>query len=91
MTTPSSIQQLKGLGPKSQEMLAQIGVGSVEVFLNTDPFELFRRLKQHSPETSLNMLYAIIGAQEGVDWRLIARQRKTEILLRLDEMGLAPP
>jgi hypothetical protein len=30
------------------------------------------------------MLYALIGAQEGVDWRVIARERRSELLTELD-------
>jgi hypothetical protein len=29
-------------------------------------------------------------AVEGVHWRDVQRQRRTEVLLRLDELGLAP-
>jgi DNA transformation protein len=35
-------------------------------------------------------LYALIGAIEGRHWQEVKRERRTEILLRLDEMGLAP-
>lgn len=38
----------------------------------------------------MNLLYALMGAQEDRDWREIARERRSEALLRLDDMGLAP-
>ncbi len=63
------IDQLKGLGPKSQQMLKQVGVTDVQQFLAYDPFELYRLLKQQLPGVSLNMLYAIIGAQENSPWQ----------------------
>jgi len=40
--------------------------------------------------TRLNSIYAILGAQQDVHWQEIARTQKYEILLRLDDMGLAP-
>jgi DNA transformation protein len=37
---------------------------------------------------SLNLLYALIGAVEDRDWRDVAREDRTAILLRLEDMGL---
>ncbi len=86
----SSLASLKGLGLKSQAQLASIGIHSVSTFLQTDPFEMYAALKKKDASTSLNMLYAMIGAQENVHWQHIARERKMQILLRLDDMGIAP-
>ena len=55
-----------------------------------DPFEVYAHLKKIDPGTSRNFLYGLIAVQEDLDWREVARTRRTEILLRLDEMGLAP-
>jgi len=55
-----------------------------------DPYDLYRQLKEIAPGVSLNMLYAIFAAIEGCHWRDVQRERRTEILLRLDELGLAP-
>lgn len=83
------IRELNGLGPKSEEMLQKVGINSVEDFIDSDPFELYQRLFD-AGLANLNFLYAMIGAQEGMHWQEIARTRKTEILLRLDDLGLAP-
>jgi len=84
------IRDLEGLGPKSEMMLASIGVDSVDEFKRSDAFDMYRKLKEENISVSLNMLYAMLGAQEGVGWQGIASDRKTEILMRLDDMGLAP-
>lgn len=84
------ISELKGLGKKSEEMLQLVGVHSVDDFMQADPFEIYSKLKAQVPGTSLNALYAMMGAQENLDWRDIAKTRKTEILLRLDDLGIAP-
>lgn len=84
------LRDLKGLGPKSEDAFLKIGITSVEQFMHSDPYALYALLKERVPGTSLNLLYAIIGAQEGVHWQEIAKTRKTEILLKLDDMGLAP-
>lgn len=86
----SSVDQLKGLGPKSRDMLAQIGITTAAQLRATDAFDVYAQLQQVMPNISLNMLYALIGAQEDLPWQQIKQERKTEILLRLDDMGLAP-
>jgi len=84
------LSDLKGFGPKSEEILPMVGITSVEQFMQFDPFELYALLKKNVPGTGLNSIYAIIGAQEGIHWQEVARSRKTEILMKLDDMGLAP-
>ena len=85
-----SIARLSGLGPKSQQMLAKIGVLSDAEFLAADPYELYRLLKHTGVSVSLNLLYGMIAAQENKDWKVVKQEQKTTILMRLDDMGLAP-
>lgn len=84
------IRDLKGLGPKTEQMLAVIGIATAEQLLAGDPFMMYAQLRQKVPGTSLNALYALIGAIENVSWQEIKRQRRTEIILRLEDMGIAP-
>jgi DNA transformation protein len=58
--------------------------------MKIDPFELNSRLKAKVKGTGLNSIYAIIGAREDLHWQEVARTQKTSILMRLDDMGLAP-
>ncbi|WP_228028072.1 TfoX/Sxy family DNA transformation protein [Chitinibacter fontanus] len=85
-----TLDQLKGLGPKSRDMLAQIGITTAAQLRAADAFDMYAQLQQVMPNISLNMLYALIGAQEDLPWQQIKQERKTEILLRLDDMDLAP-
>ncbi|MBL4796226.1 MAG: TfoX/Sxy family DNA transformation protein [Oleispira sp.] len=87
---PPRLRDLKGFGPKSEEILARVDMHSVEQFLSCDGFELYAALKKTVKGTGLNSIYAILGAQQDVHWQEIARTQKYEILLRLDDMGLAP-
>jgi len=84
------LRDLKGFGPKSEEILAQVNINSVEDFMAIDPFELYKQLKKKVKRTGLNSIYAIIGAREGIHWQEVANTRKEEILFILDDMGLAP-
>jgi DNA transformation protein and related proteins len=81
---------LQGFGPKSTRALASIGIHSIEQLETLDPYDVYRQLKDEVPGTSLNFLYGLIAAVEHCDWREVQRTRRTEILLRLDEMGIAP-
>jgi len=85
-TRPSNaaVAGLRGLGPASAAALAKLGVHDVATLRARDAFELYAQLKSAAPTTSLNMLYALIGAQEGVDWRVIARERRSDLLTELD-------
>lgn len=85
-----SVASLKGLGPKSSAALRDIGIESIEELRARDPFDTYAELKAKVPGTSLNFLYALIGAIEDVRWQEIKRTRRTAILLQLEEMGLAP-
>ncbi len=84
------LRDLKGFGPKSEEILASVDIHSVDEFMQTDPYELYALLRETRSGIGLNSIYAIIGAQEDLPWLEVARTRKMEILLRLDDMGIAP-
>jgi len=84
------IQALKGFGGKSRQSLAKIGIHSLDDFMAEDPFELYKKLKEAVPGTSLNFMYGIIAAQENKHWHHVMKEQKTEILFRLHDMGLAP-
>lgn len=84
------LRDLKGFGPKSEEILAKVNIHSVDDFMAIDPFELYKNLKLNVKGTGLNSIYAIIGAREDIHWQEVAKSRKEEILMRLDDMGLAP-
>jgi DNA transformation protein and related proteins len=82
--------KLQGLGAMSWNMLASIGINTPKALLERDPFDVYADLHRMNVSRNLNMLYALIGASENKHWQTIARERRTEILLRLDEMGIAP-
>jgi len=84
------IKDLTGFGGKTQQSLAKVGITSVDEFMAVDPFELYKQLKETVPGTSLNFMYGIIAAQENKHWHQVMKEQKTEILFRLDDMGLAP-
>ena len=86
---PKRIRDLNSFGPRSEEILAEVGIHSVDEFMAIDPYELYIKLKPMKG-MGLNSIYSILGARENVSWLDIKNTRKTEILMRLDDLGLAP-
>lgn len=78
------------LGPQSRSWLAEIGITEAEQLRQHDAYGLYARLKVRNPRVSVNLLYALLGAQEGVHWQQVQRERRSEILMRLDDLGLLP-
>ncbi len=82
---PKRLRDLNGFGPKSEEILAGIGIHTVDEFMAVDPYKLYLELKPRKG-IGLNSIYAIIGARENVSWLEVAKTRKEEILMWLEQM-----
>ncbi len=81
---------MRNLGPKSRAWLAQLGIQDLDALRRHDPYRVYARLLESGVPANLNLLYALIGAVEDRDWREVQRTERSGILLRLDDMGLAP-
>lgn len=86
---PKRLKDLNGFGPRSEEILAEVDIHTVEDFMAIDPYDLYAKIKPMKG-MGLNSIYAIIGARENISWIEVKNTRKTEILMRLDDLGLAP-
>ncbi len=86
---PQRIRDLNGFGPKSEEILGKVGINSVADFMAWDPYDLYKEILPMKG-MGLNSIYAILGARDNISWLEVAKTRKIEILLRLDDMGIAP-
>jgi DNA transformation protein len=89
-TSARRLRDLRNLGVKTEQALAHLGIHTPSQLLDSDPYVVYAQLKQQVPGTSLVALYALIGAIDDLHWLDIKRDRRTEILVRLDDMGLAP-
>lgn len=79
------LADLKGLGPKSEKCLWEIGIKTRADLEEMGAVSAFLKLKNDSGSTpSLNFLYALVGALENRHWQDIARQEKGRLLLELD-------
>ncbi|MEU6412790.1 TfoX/Sxy family protein [Microbispora sp. NPDC046933] len=80
------LEDMRNLGPKSGEWLERVGIVDPGQLAELGAVEAYRRLRDAGiPGLSLNALWAMEGAIEDVDWRLIPAGRKRELLAELDE------
>lgn len=85
MADQHAISNLKGLGPKSQSMLAQVGIVSKEQLLQLGSVSAYVRAKQANPKVSLNLLWGLESAITGQPWQEVARLHRTSLILAVDE------
>jgi len=81
----TKLSNLKGLGPKSEKCLNEIGIYTKEDLEEIGAVQAFIKLKKEcSIKPSLNFLYAMVGALEDKRWDDIAKSEKTRLLIELD-------
>ncbi len=79
------LSKLKGLGPKSEKCLHEIGIKTKEDLEKIGAVRAFIKLKNEcSVKPSLNFLYAMVGALEDEHWANIARTEKGRLLFELE-------
>lgn len=80
-----TLRQLRGLGPKSEALLATIDITSPEQLKQIGAIRAFLKLKEISgTQPNMNLLYAMVGALEDESWLTIANQQKYQLLMELD-------
>ena len=79
------LSKLKGLGPKSEKCLNEIGIKTKSDLEAIGPIHAFLKLrKECSIKPSLNFLYAMVGALDGRHWADIAKSEKARLLMELE-------
>ncbi|MFN7779815.1 MAG: helix-hairpin-helix domain-containing protein [Betaproteobacteria bacterium] len=86
---PRDVARLPNLGPKSAAVLAQVGVRTLADLRRIGAVPAYLRAEAAAPGVSLNLLYALVGALDGCDWREVKRTRRLELLMQLESAG--PP
>ena len=84
MNDAKPISELKSLGPKSQAMLANAGITSVEQLRKLGSVEAYLLTKRENPGASLNLLWALESALSGEPWQHIAQVHRASLLLALE-------
>jgi DNA transformation protein len=85
MSPSASISDLPNLGPKSQQILALVGITNIAQLRKVGSVAAYARAKKASPNVSLNLLWALEGALTGLHWQEVAREHRTSLLLALED------
>lgn len=76
---------LRNLGPKSRQWLAEIGITTFEEIERLGSVEVYRRLKASRPrEVSLNMLYGLEAAILDIPWQQLPQDVKDQLKAQVD-------
>jgi DNA transformation protein len=78
------IERLPNLGPRSQAMLASVGITSLAQLRKLGAVAAYAKTKQANPSASLNLLWALEGMLTGLAWQEVARRHRTSLLLALE-------
>ncbi len=74
------IAQLKGLGPKSSQWLAEIDIHTEADLRAVGAIEAWHRLRfVRGKQVTLNALYAMEAALRDIHWRALPEEVKTEL------------
>jgi hypothetical protein len=85
------IRDLRNLGTRSEGLLGQIGVHSVQQLRDRGAVRAFHELRQAGATRSLNLLWSLAGAlepwPEGRHWREVAHgDERLSLLLALEDL-----
>ncbi|MBI5925600.1 MAG: TfoX/Sxy family DNA transformation protein [Aquabacterium sp.] len=82
----SSVSMMRNLGPKSQEMLAKVGIVHDEDLRRLGAVVAYARTKAVCPQASLNLLWALEGALTDRDWKVVADTERASLLMALEDV-----
>lgn len=83
-----ALSSLRGLGPKSAEALAQVGIVTAKQPREAGSVGARVKLVRSDVPVSLNMLWALEGALSDRDWRVVAREDRLSLLTELERCGI---
>lgn len=78
------VQGIKNLGPVSAGWLASVGIKKRADLIRMGPVEAFLRVKAAGHKPTLNLLWALAGAERGLPWNRLSAEDRQQLLLELD-------
>ena len=82
----SGVDSLRNLGPKSVEMLAEVGITTADQLRELGSVEAYHRMKfAFGNRVSLNALWAIEAGLRGIDWRQLTADDKAALKAALHD------
>ncbi len=84
-----NIADLPNFGPKSQQMLVQAGIHTIEQLRELGAVRAYVQVKQSDVNASLNLLWAMEGALTNRHWQDVAKDDRLSLLLQLEDAEYA--
>lgn len=81
----TQIADLPNFGPKSQIMLEQAGIHTIEQLRELGAVRAYVQVKR-TGKVSLNLLWAMEGALSGQHWQEVAKHERLRLLLALEDV-----
>jgi len=75
---------IKNIGPVSRRWLASVGIGKRADLIRIGPVEAFLRVKAAGHKPTLNLLWALAGAERGLPWNRLSAEDRQRLLFELD-------
>ena len=74
-------EKLQNIGPKSAAWLRQVGVRTLDDLKALGAVGVFMKVKRAGFRPSLNLLYALAGAERGCHWAALSAEDKNSLVL----------
>jgi DNA transformation protein len=84
-TQTTAVASLRNLGPRTVQMLAQVGIHTPADLRRTGAVAAYAALRRAAAGVTMNALYALQGALQDVDWREVRRDQKLPLLLAVED------
>jgi DNA transformation protein and related proteins len=75
---------LKNIGPVSRGWLGEVGIQKRADLIRLGPVEAFLRVRAAGHRPSLNLLWALAGAERGLPWSKLSAEDRHQLLMELD-------
>lgn len=82
----SERKKLRNIGPVSSAWLADVGVHSKDDLQRIGSVEAYALIARKQDGVSLNLLWALEGALQDVDWRELPAESKEKLRTELEQM-----
>jgi len=76
-------EKLLNIGPKSAAWLRQVGVRTMEDLTTLGALGVFLKVKRAGFKPSLNLLYALAGAERGCHWTALSAEEKSALVVEV--------
>ena len=77
------VEKIRNIGPKSMAWLRQVGVRTMEDLTALGALGVFLKVKRAGFKPSLNLLYALAGAERGCHWTALSAEEKSALVVEV--------